>query len=262
MSEVKKEYSELEDEYLDCLIKLAYDLDDLEKGQQAMEEAKDGTSAPDELSVRRAWQKAQEKMDLLEREEKRRKRRNAVRRTVPQVLKVAACILLVISIGVPAVIAGSKEIRSRVIEMLVNIDRENNAVRVDFDENPGASFAVPAEWNGDYFMSWLPEGLEQIWIDADSGQVEYADAADGTPGRRFVSFSEVKESGWSVSLWEEKEPAETEINGRRALIVEDSKDHTVVIQWQNDEKMFNLITGSLTTEETRKIAESVRKIIE
>ena len=36
MSEKKTDFNIMEDEYLDCLIRLAYDLDDLEKEQEIM----------------------------------------------------------------------------------------------------------------------------------------------------------------------------------------------------------------------------------
>ena len=60
------EYSKIEEEYLDHLIKLAFDLDDLEKEQQILEEAENSDSGPDEETLRRIWQAAQEKMDRLQ----------------------------------------------------------------------------------------------------------------------------------------------------------------------------------------------------
>ena len=68
MREVKTEKNILEEEYLDCLIKLAYDMDDMDKEQQIMAEAEDDELAPDEFTVRRTWQMAQEKMNRLEQE--------------------------------------------------------------------------------------------------------------------------------------------------------------------------------------------------
>ena len=62
----RNDYSRIEEEYLDHLIKLAFDLDDLEKEQQILEEAENSDSGPDEETLRRIWQAAQEKMDRLQ----------------------------------------------------------------------------------------------------------------------------------------------------------------------------------------------------
>ena len=47
MTEGIKSYTELDEEYLDLLIKLAFDLDDLEKSQQIMEESEDHSVSVD-----------------------------------------------------------------------------------------------------------------------------------------------------------------------------------------------------------------------
>ena len=65
MGEERKIYSRIEEEYLDHLIKLAFDLDDLEKEQQILEEAKRNDSGPNEETMRRTWQAAMEKLDRL-----------------------------------------------------------------------------------------------------------------------------------------------------------------------------------------------------
>ena len=65
MGEEREIYSRIEEEYLDHLIKLAFDLDDLEKEQQILEEAKRNDSGPDEETMRRTWQAAMVKLDRL-----------------------------------------------------------------------------------------------------------------------------------------------------------------------------------------------------
>ncbi len=63
MGDERHDYSKIEEEYLDHLIKLAFDLDDLEKEQQILEEAGRNPSVPDEETLRRIWRTVQEKMD-------------------------------------------------------------------------------------------------------------------------------------------------------------------------------------------------------
>ena len=260
MSEAVTNYSDIEDTYLDHLIRFAFDLDDLEKTQQILEDAENGISAPDEESIRRTWQKAQKKMDSLELEEKRRNRVISLRRVIPQVMKVAACLLLALCIGVPVVLASSAEFRSRVIELLANFDEENQVAHFGFEENPDASFAVPAAWNGQYYVSWVPEGFEMSWCSQFSSSVSYGDAA----GRRFM-FSENDDGSSLDAGLEEQSISHADINGSTAYILSghtnDGATHMLTIVWSRDEKWFELNCSGLTAEESLKIARNVRKII-
>ena len=260
MKEVNQENNVLEEEYLDCLIKLAFDLDDLEKEQQVREEAADDEMAPDEFTSRRIWQMAQEKMDRYEQAEKRSRRRNTARRVVPQVLKIAACLLLAVSIGVPVVIASSAEIRSRVIQMLMSIDQKNQVATIRFEEDPDAAFSVPADWTGDYYPSYIPEGMEIIWSNGIFPQVEYAELSKNEAERPFFYFAESKENSQTLAGTEETTFTDTEIGGRAARIF-DYGDSVMTIVWQNDERMFTLSCRNMDRDEALKVAGSVRKII-
>ena len=77
MDEKIREYPDIEEEYLDLLIKLAYDMDDLDKEQQIREEAEEASAGPDEQTIAQTWQTAREKIDRFEKEEKQRARRAA-----------------------------------------------------------------------------------------------------------------------------------------------------------------------------------------
>lgn len=69
MKKGKKRYANSEDDFLDCMVKLAFDQVDLEKTQAIMEAAEKRTSEPDAERVRRAWQAAFRKVDCLISEE-------------------------------------------------------------------------------------------------------------------------------------------------------------------------------------------------
>ena len=262
MREVKTEKNILEEEYLDCLIKLAYDMDDMDKEQQIMAEAEDDELAPDEFTVRRTWQMAQEKMNRLEQEEKKKKRISAVRRAVPQVMKIAACLLLAVCIGVPVVIASSAEIRSRVIRMLLNIDPESNVAYFDFAEDPEQGFAVPADWLGQYFISSVPAGMEMVSCNPDAVTVEFADPEGENGVKRGFEFAELSEAEGSVAGTKGASMKAVDINGREGSLFEYPERGSVAVMWQNDEKMFTLNCWNMTADEALAVARSVRKIIQ
>ena len=71
MTEEIKSYTDLDDEYLDLLIKLAFDLDDLEKSQQIMDGTEENAVSVDEKKIELVWQSAQEKAELLRQEKQR-----------------------------------------------------------------------------------------------------------------------------------------------------------------------------------------------
>ena len=68
MKNEKKRYAVSEDDFLDYLVKLAFDQDDLEKAQSIMKAAEEGTSGPDVERARCAWQAALRRANCLKNE--------------------------------------------------------------------------------------------------------------------------------------------------------------------------------------------------
>ena len=265
MTEEIKSYTDLDEEYLDYLIKLAFDLDDLEKYQQIMEESEDSSVSVDEKTIELVWQSAQEKAELLRQEKQREHRRNVRKRLIPQALKVVACLLLVFCISAPVVIATSAEIRSKVIQLLVNIDRENNVAHFDFVENPDEAFAVPEGWTGEYFISYIPEKMEVVRILEQIPLIEYRDVSEAATVYRGFSFSEWKEGSGIGAGTEDLKSYIADVNGIPATVLEgyssDGKFSIIEVTWANDERMFDITCNDMTVDEALAIAGSVRKII-
>lgn len=265
MENEAKDFKDLDEEYLELLIKLAFDLDDLEKAQQTMEDADTGSVTPSEESIKLIWKNAQEKAERLKQEKKREQRRIASRRIIPQVLKFAACILLVFSLGAPVVIATSAEIRSKVIQMLVNIDRKDNVAYYDFVENSDRAFAVPEGWTGQYFISHIPEGMEVIRTLDQIPLIEYQDVSETATVYRGFSFSEWQEGSGLGAGTEDMKSYVADVNGIQATVLDgyssDCKFSIIEVTWANDERMFDVTCNDMTVDEALAIARSVRKII-
>ena len=265
MTEEIKSYTDLDEEYLDLLIKLAFDLDDLEKSQQIMDGTEENAVSVDEKKIELVWQSAQEKAELLRQEKQREHRRNVRKRLIPQVLKVAACLLLVFCISAPVVIATSAEIRSKVIQLLVNIDRENNVAHFDFVENPDEAFAVPEGWTGDYFISFIPDNMEVVRLSQYTPLIQYQDQSETASIYRGFSFCELQEGDGIAAGTENTTSRIVYINGAPATVIEgyssDNKFYVVGVTWANDERMFDITCNDMTVNEALAIAGSVRKII-
>lgn len=266
MNKEIKRYPDIEEEYLDHLIKLTFDLDDLEKEQEIEEDIEKGSAIPDELTVQRTWQSAQQKIGDFQKKEKHQKHVARFRHAFPKALQFAACIMLVILISIPAVLASSAEIRSKVIQMLINIDRKNEVVNFNFVENPDTAFTVPAEWDGDYFLSAIPEGMEITWYSSEPPTIEYKDKSESASSHRGFSFGELKEVSSSVAGLEGCTIEYVDINSAMACVIEgegyNNQYHSVDITWANEERMFTLTCHDMTKEEALGLARSIRKIIQ
>ena len=255
---------DIEERYLDQLIKLAFDLDDLQKAQQIIMMANRETDLPDEETISRIWQLAQDELNRLEKDTLSEKRRKRIKQFVPQFMKIAACILIIFSLAVPVVIASSAEFRSKVIEMLINIDHDNNVAYFDFIENGDASFAVPEGWIGDYYISYIPEGMEVCRYSAENLYIEYADTSETTSSSRGFSFMECNEGDGVAAKTDDAIFSIIDVNGYTACMIEhESTDEAnyVGLTWSNEEKMFDLSCYDMDVNEVMAIARSVRKVI-
>jgi len=265
MNNTANSLMDLDEEYLDLLIKLAFDLDDLEKAQQIMDNTDAGSVTLGEKSIELIWKTAQEKAERIKQLKKREQRRNNARRVIPQVLKFAACILIVFSLGVPVVIASSAEVRSKVIQMLVNIDRKNNVAYYDFVENSDLAFTIPEGWTGKYFIAQIPEGMEIVRTLEQIPLIEYQDVSESATVYRGFSFSEWREGGGLGSGTEDMKSYIADVNGIPATVLEgyssDGKFSIIEVTWANDERMFDVTCNDMTVDEALAIARSVRKII-
>ena len=99
---------------------------------------------------------------MYKRQVRRRSRSARLRRIVPRVVEIAACVVLAVAVATPFAIANVEFIRSAVMKLLIRIDWDDGVMQMNLVEDEGAAFNVPADWPGEYFPSYLPEGLEAV----------------------------------------------------------------------------------------------------
>ena len=137
-------------------------------------------------------------------------------------------------------------------------------MQMNLVEDEGAAFNVPADWPGEYFPSYLPEGLEVTWRSTSvvNPCIEYTSES----GMQVVSFDEASSNTTGVYGIEGAVISYMDINGQTAVVIEtehpeNEADYYVGITWDNGEKWFSLNTSGVSKEETIKIARSVKKIL-
>lgn len=250
---------ELENEYMDELIRLAFKYEDALVAQQLAAGEPDVPLAAEEeqlaaRSLRTAWQKAEK----AEKEQRRSGRQGTAAFVFRRLIPYAACIVLLVGIALPVAIASSAYLRAKVVELLICIDGKQNTARFFFGEDETQPVAVPAEWEGSCFPTYLPEGYAVAAYNAWKDMyyvIEYSDGVDG-----MVKFQENVSGTGGISGVEGAEVSHISINGRTALVIRIQESGYTEIHWDTDDRWLRLETKGVDYEEAIRIAESVGSI--
>lgn len=249
MSKNKIILDEIQDQHLDTMIKLAFEYEDALEAQENSENNED-MPIIDTARKEAVWNKALEKIAEMEAEEKKKSRIVQLRRSIPRVIEVAACLILVMGIAAPFAIANVEAIRVKVMELLIDIQEDHT--ELSFVENENVEFYVPAEWQGSYYPSYIPDGFYLT----EQGKLNCYVTYENEQGE-CIDFTEYSAAD-SVSINSENaELSYTTINGVDAFVIE--REDCVIIAWNSNDKFF-VLTANLTKEEALTIAKGIRRI--
>lgn len=175
--------------------------------------------------------------------------RRALRRTLPNIGKIAACMLLVFYVGLSIAVAAVPSVRVEVLKFITSIDERYTSFGF---ESTGEYIDIPAEWEGYYFPAYIPEGY--MLSESLQHEVEYVNNEGNV-----VCFTEMNSDTCGTIDTENAAVEFDLINGRSALIVE--KGDWTTILWNIDNRSL-MIHYSGEDAEAIEIAESVRMIRE
>ena len=261
MNENRLNFPEIQDAHLDQMIRLAFAQEAALWAQEWMAQSETPETPQEQERAERLLRRMRAQIDREERAVRRRSRSARLRRIVPRVVEIAACVVLAVAVATPFAI---EFIRSAVMKLLIRIDWEEGVMQMNLVEDEGAAFNVPADWPGEYFPSYLPEGLEVTWRSTSvvNPCIEYTSES----GMQVVSFDEASSNTTGVYGIEGAVISYMDINGQTAVVIEtehpeNEADYYVGITWDNGEKWFSVDTSGIPKEETIKIARSVKKIL-
>lgn len=180
----------------------------------------------------------------------RANRRRFLRRTLPKAAKVAACLLLAGNLTIATALATSETVRANVIRFIANITPQYTELGLVTDDD--ASFDVPANWRGDYYLSYVPDGFEFDAVNEDFDEVYYRNAAQA-----LLTFSENNEDTRMNIDTEGAEISWTSVHGNRAMVA--TKRGNTFVTWAECDK-FLIVDGYCEPEIIVMIAENVRRI--
>lgn len=258
MHENQLNFDEIEDEYIDTMIRLAFKQEEALETQKIIAESKYPATLEEQAAAVRVYKRFIAALSAQEKAQKRENRFLRFQKIAPRVLQAAAAIILILAIATPIAIANVASFRSAVMQLLLSFDENRQELHVDFSEDESAAFDVPAEWPGEYYISYIPDGYQISWQSA-YGQaiVEYTNEDGNT-----IYFLEGTSDTSSVSGTEGGQLTYVDIHGRPAFVIyEEDGDPCFNITWAIDDRWFNLQTEGLEKDTVIRIAESIKKII-
>lgn len=185
----------------------------------------------------------------IDRDIRKMRARRCLRNTLPKVGKIAASLMLFFYLSLSVALAASPEMRVNLMNFFMNI--EERYTSFGFEET-GEFVEVPAEWDGYYYPTYIPEGFEVYSVDSLGVSLKRSDGA-------MLYFDEMGPGGSGNLDTENAVLNYIHINGHTALLVE--KKPWTTILWNVDNRALSIgYTGD--REEAIKIAESVRMIKE
>lgn len=260
MKDRNKLVGELQEEHMDEMIRLAFKYEDTLVAQQIADSESDAPLTKEEQQLAdRIMQAAWAKNELESKKEKAKRKRNSFSSFYSRLIPIAACLVLLLSLLTPVAIANSAFLRSKVMELLISIDESQKSAQLLFVENDNLSFDIPSEWEGNYYLSYIPSGYAISTYDTWESkyyEIEYT-KTDGS----LFRFVEITSGAGGSKGIEGAIVTYESINGRTAMICQSQNSDYIEINWSTDDRWLVLEAVGIEYEECLRIAESVKLIV-
>lgn len=170
-------------------------------------------------------------------------------RTLPKVAGSVAALLLICYISLTVAVAAIPMVRVKVLQFLVDVQDEYT--RLHMTEDPSQSFEVPAEWKGDYFPSFIPEGYG---LAAMEGYDDLNLCRWTNEQGDYLIYQEMDAGLWTTLNTESGKNHSLAVRGYPGVYSDNG--HTRAIYWSSHNRYFS-VTGILSQGELILMAEGV-----
>jgi len=254
--------SRLQDEHLDLMLRLTFALEEDETISRLLDDP-DPTLTPEEEKLAdEILALAYARIDAEKKQSRQHKIAQTARKVLPWVVNTAACIILLLAMAAPIALANSATFRSKVMQLIMELDEEKGEAYFAFVPDEGAEFDVPEGWCGNYFPSYMPDRFTIYDYDPTFPMpfIELRNAED-----HQIFFQEFDEYAEMWAGTDNSTIRNVDVNGSAAVLIEgctsDNVTWAVTITWQNDTNWFCVTTFGLSTDEALRIARSVKRIV-
>lgn len=189
-------------------------------------------------------------LKLIERKLNKRLSKRFIRKTLPHTLQIVALSLLLFFIGLTAAVATVQPVRLRLMDFIAHIEENYSAVSLVFSENEELN--VPNEWNGKYYLYYIPESFVFSHIDTLFNSVYYT-----TTNNRALEFSEFQDTVYTNINIDDENAFNVIIDGNSGIAMTD-EDGTKIAWYVDDAYLYLYFSGDLET--AMRIASNVKRI--
>ena len=194
-------------------------------------------------------------LEAIQRHFKRHRAQVFFRETLPRIGQIAAIVVAVVAVAGSVAIATSHTIRVQMMKLLVNIEEEYTELKLQ--EDPTASFDIPAEWGGENYPSFLSDSLVagMVFSYPDSNSVELIDQKTGAVMGQFSEYGAATEANIDT---EDAIQEPVMIGLSQGCLVK--KGNRLSLYWDNGRKYFVLMISDQDEATVVRMAESVVRI--
>ena len=153
----------------------------------------------------------------------------------------------------PAAIATIPPVRARVMELIFETLRQYT--RVSLREKAGPEVEVPAEWGGEYYPSYIPEGYK---FDEVLGGTLVRSVYYQSLHGDLLLFSEYGDTSSTRLDTENADVQFVMIHGNPGMLVEKNGRSTVT--WSENDQYFVLSADNMSGDSVMIIADSIVRI--
>ena len=193
-------------------------------------------------------------LQQIEKYANRYARKRFMKNTLLRVAQIAAVWIAVLALAGGIAIAASPTVRVYLTKLLVEVTPQYTSLTLTEDTDNYVN--VPAEWQGEYYPSIIPEGLEIGQLDSDAIE-------------SIVTYVSPESQAWQI-IYEEMTDGSANIDTEDAVITQvkvlgydaamSTKDDVISIYWFNGNKLFFLDIRGYSEEEALTIANGLKKI--
>lgn len=189
---------------------------------------------------------------LIEKSAERAQMKRLFKRTLPRIAQIAAVWIAAAVLVGGAAIAASQTVRVKLMKLLVENTPEYTSLQIVEDSE--TYIDVPAEWDGEYFPSVVPEGLIMRDVDTDWTRVTYT-----FPDSFLLQFAYSETTDATVNIDSEDAVLKpVRVWGYEGtMIIKEDRIHTY---WFDGKTLFELFVRGHSEEEAMAYIDGLRKI--
>lgn len=189
------------------------------------------------------------------REVRRRGIRRGLVRTVPIVGKVAVSVLLVFYLGLTVAVATIEQVRVGMYQFLIRV--EDEYTNLTLINNADTSLRAPEGWEGAYYPSYIPAGLELTAMDQMTHWTSRRLTFRSGDGNRWVVFAECTNKEDVNINTEDADVSWREINGDSCMFVVRASERFAV--WSKGDRYYWIWTDG-ACDELAEIVMNVKSV--